>query len=70
MSMFKWDQDGDGIVTITMDDPNQSANTMNADYIASMRTAVDRLVADHGLVVVGVTGSGGSVHGVHRHSFM
>ena len=37
---------------------------------ALARASVDRLVADHGLVVVGVTGPGGSVHGVHRHSFM
>src|ERR1700729_1651846 len=38
-----WDKDTDGIVTLTLDDPNQRANTMNADYQASMRTAVERL---------------------------
>ena len=27
---IRWDQDGDGIVTLTMDDPSQRANTMNA----------------------------------------
>ncbi|MEO9221399.1 MAG: 3-hydroxyacyl-CoA dehydrogenase NAD-binding domain-containing protein, partial [Mycobacteriaceae bacterium] len=41
-----WEQDAEGIVTLTMDDPNQSANTMNAAYISSMRAAVDRLVAE------------------------
>ncbi|WP_456696608.1 3-hydroxyacyl-CoA dehydrogenase NAD-binding domain-containing protein [Aeromicrobium sp. P5_D10] len=36
----------DGIVNLVMDDPNQSANTMNADYAESMGAAVDRLVKD------------------------
>ena len=43
---IRWEQDTDGIVILTMDDPNQSANIMNADYIASMQAAVDRLVAE------------------------
>ncbi|HUP99481.1 MAG TPA: 3-hydroxyacyl-CoA dehydrogenase NAD-binding domain-containing protein [Aeromicrobium sp.] len=33
----------DGIVTLTIDDPNQNANTMNETYRASMEAAVDRL---------------------------
>ncbi len=41
-----WEQDGDGIVVLTLDDPTQSANTMNSAYIASMRATVDRLVAE------------------------
>ncbi|WP_182380145.1 3-hydroxyacyl-CoA dehydrogenase NAD-binding domain-containing protein [Nocardioides sp. WS12] len=41
-----WEQDADGIVTLTMDDPNQSANTMNDDYRASMTAAVERLIAE------------------------
>ena len=28
-NMINWDQDADGIVVLTMDDPNQGANTMN-----------------------------------------
>ena len=28
---IRWEQDSDGIVTLTLDDPNQSANTMNAN---------------------------------------
>jgi len=43
---IRWEQDGDGIVVLTLDDPTQSANTMNSAYIASMRATVDRLVAD------------------------
>ena len=27
---IRWEQDDDGIVLLTLDDPNQSANTMNA----------------------------------------
>ena len=43
---IRWEQDEQGIVTLTLDDPNQSANTMNADYGHSMQAAVDRLVAE------------------------
>ena len=40
---IRWEQDGDGVVILTLDDPNQSANTMNAAYGASIRAVVDRL---------------------------
>ncbi|NOJ81027.1 3-hydroxyacyl-CoA dehydrogenase NAD-binding domain-containing protein [Myxococcus xanthus] len=43
---IRWDKDADGIVVLTMDDPNQSANTMNAAYLKSMRATVDRLVKE------------------------
>ena len=43
---IRWDKDSDGIVVLTMDDPNQSANTMNRDYAASMAATVDRLEAE------------------------
>ncbi|RKH54212.1 3-hydroxyacyl-CoA dehydrogenase [Corallococcus sp. AB050B] len=43
---LRWEQDTDGIVVLTMDDPSQSANTMNAAYVKSMRAAVDRLVKE------------------------
>ncbi len=29
-STIRWDRDTDGVVVLTLDDPNQSANTMNA----------------------------------------
>ncbi len=35
-----------GIVNLVLDDPNQSANTMNQDYTDSMAAAVDRLSKD------------------------
>ncbi|MFT4263376.1 MAG: 3-hydroxyacyl-CoA dehydrogenase NAD-binding domain-containing protein [Nocardioides sp.] len=42
----KYDIDADGIVTLTLDDPHQSANTMNALYQSSMKAAVERLYAE------------------------
>ena len=41
-----YEKDADGIVTLTLDDPTASANTMNDIYIASMQAAVDRLYAE------------------------
>ncbi|HEY5249810.1 MAG TPA: 3-hydroxyacyl-CoA dehydrogenase NAD-binding domain-containing protein, partial [Dermatophilaceae bacterium] len=43
---IRWDQDDDGIVTLTLDDPSQRANTMNAAYRESMHAAVKRLYAE------------------------
>src|SRR3984957_5769978 len=43
---IKWEQDEDGIVVLTLDDPSQSANTMNAAYAASMAATLDRLEAE------------------------
>jgi 3-hydroxyacyl-CoA dehydrogenase/enoyl-CoA hydratase/3-hydroxybutyryl-CoA epimerase len=40
---IRWEKGDDGIVVLTLDDPEQSANTMNSAYTASMRAAVDRL---------------------------
>ncbi|MQA06960.1 MAG: 3-hydroxyacyl-CoA dehydrogenase [Pseudonocardiaceae bacterium] len=45
-NMIRWESDGDGIVVLTMDDPNQSANTMNQTYFESMGATVDRLEAE------------------------
>ncbi|MGW4479102.1 3-hydroxyacyl-CoA dehydrogenase NAD-binding domain-containing protein [Rhodococcus triatomae] len=44
--MIGWDKDADGIVTLTMDDPNQGANTMNDLYKASMTATIERLEAE------------------------
>ncbi|WP_163993420.1 3-hydroxyacyl-CoA dehydrogenase NAD-binding domain-containing protein [Pyxidicoccus caerfyrddinensis] len=43
---IRWERDADGIVILTLDDPSQSANTMNAAYVKSMRAVVDRLVQE------------------------
>src|SRR5947209_12296030 len=45
-STIRWEQDGDGIVTLTLDDPSQSANTMNQAYMDSMAETVERLEAE------------------------
>ncbi|GAB2641821.1 3-hydroxyacyl-CoA dehydrogenase NAD-binding domain-containing protein [Kribbella swartbergensis] len=42
--MISW-QNVDGVVTLTMDDPDASANTMNDAYIAAMGETVARLQA-------------------------
>ena len=42
-SAVRFDKDADGIVTLTLDDPTASANTMNELYVDSMAAAVDRL---------------------------
>ncbi|UBH25301.1 enoyl-CoA hydratase/isomerase family protein [Micrococcus porci] len=38
-----WDQDAEGVVTLTMDDPTAKVNTMNGHWQESMRAAVERL---------------------------
>ena len=43
---IKWDQDADGIVTLTLDDPTGSANLINDHYKESIQNAVQRLVAN------------------------
>lgn len=43
---IQWEKDADGIVTLTLDDPNGSANVMNDDYKQSMAAAVKRLVEE------------------------
>jgi 3-hydroxyacyl-CoA dehydrogenase/enoyl-CoA hydratase/3-hydroxybutyryl-CoA epimerase len=43
--MISWDLD-EGIVTLTMDDPGASANTMNETYLAAMGSVVERLQAE------------------------
>src|SRR5436190_15658207 len=49
-STIRWERDDDGVVILTLDDPNRSANTMNAAYAASMRATVDRLEAERDLL--------------------
>ena len=43
---IRWENDADGIVVLTMDDPSQGANTMNAAFLASMRGVVERIVRE------------------------
>ncbi|HEX4686868.1 MAG TPA: 3-hydroxyacyl-CoA dehydrogenase NAD-binding domain-containing protein [Nocardioides sp.] len=48
----RYERDADGIVTLTLDDPTASANTINELYQRSMHAAVDRLYDE----LDGVTG--------------
>ena len=43
---IRWEDAGDGVVNLVLDDPNQSANTMNADFGASLKATVERLEAE------------------------
>ncbi|KHL10662.1 3-hydroxyacyl-CoA dehydrogenase/enoyl-CoA hydratase/3-hydroxybutyryl-CoA epimerase [Mumia flava] len=47
----RYERGEDGIVTLVLDDPTQSANTMNEAYQASMAKAVERLEAEKDDVV-------------------
>ena len=42
----RWEKGSDGIVTVTLDDPGRSANTMNDRYKAAMGECVEALVKD------------------------
>jgi 3-hydroxyacyl-CoA dehydrogenase/enoyl-CoA hydratase/3-hydroxybutyryl-CoA epimerase len=42
---IRWDVDDEGIVTLTLDDPERSANTMTEGYRRSMDAVLDRLEA-------------------------
>ncbi|GGR25029.1 3-hydroxyacyl-CoA dehydrogenase NAD-binding domain-containing protein [Streptomyces roseolus] len=43
---IRWEQDDTGIVTLVLDDPNQSANTMNQAFRTSITAVADRLEAE------------------------
>jgi 3-hydroxyacyl-CoA dehydrogenase/enoyl-CoA hydratase/3-hydroxybutyryl-CoA epimerase len=46
MSAIQFEKNADNIVILTFDSPNQSANTMNADFRSALAEAVDKLKAD------------------------
>lgn len=45
-STIRWQRSDDGIVTLVLDDPGQSANTMNAAFQQSLAAVADRLEAE------------------------
>ncbi|WP_024794711.1 3-hydroxyacyl-CoA dehydrogenase NAD-binding domain-containing protein [Tomitella biformata] len=57
-NIINWEQDADGIVLLTIDDPNQGANTMNDAYISSMKATVDRLYEEKDTITGVVLTSG------------
>ncbi|WP_168384089.1 3-hydroxyacyl-CoA dehydrogenase NAD-binding domain-containing protein [Acinetobacter indicus] len=46
MSAIQFEKNADNIVILTLDSPNQSANTMNADFRAALVETVEKLKAD------------------------
>ena len=44
-NMFKWEIDGDGILTLTMDDPSQPVNTMNQTFFQDFPAIVEKAKA-------------------------
>ncbi|OTG67980.1 3-hydroxyacyl-CoA dehydrogenase [Acinetobacter sp. ANC 4470] len=46
MSAIQYEKNADNIVILTLDSPNQSANTMNADFRAALEDTVSKLQAD------------------------
>ncbi|GAA4843243.1 3-hydroxyacyl-CoA dehydrogenase NAD-binding domain-containing protein [Kitasatospora terrestris] len=52
---IRWEQDQDGVVTLVLDDPAQSANTMNAAFTDALEATVERLKATENLRGVIIT---------------
>jgi enoyl-CoA hydratase/carnithine racemase len=50
-SAIRFDRDCDGIVTVTLDDPTQRVNTLNALFADSFAAVVDRLEAERDVIV-------------------
>jgi 3-hydroxyacyl-CoA dehydrogenase/enoyl-CoA hydratase/3-hydroxybutyryl-CoA epimerase len=46
METIRYEQDPDGVVLLTLDDPEQSVNTMNQRFTASLTEAVERLESE------------------------
>jgi 3-hydroxyacyl-CoA dehydrogenase / enoyl-CoA hydratase / 3-hydroxybutyryl-CoA epimerase len=55
LETIRYDRDADGVVTLTMDDPTQRANTMRARFGQDLGEVVRRLRAEHDLTGVILT---------------
>ncbi len=49
MSAIQFEKNADNIVILTLDSPNQSANTMNADFRTALSETVEKLQADENI---------------------
>ncbi len=45
-STIKYERGDDGIVILVLDDPNQSANTMNDNFVSSLGETIDKLTSE------------------------
>ena len=73
MSAIRWDKDQDGVVVLTIDDPEQSANTMNQRFVSSLQETLDRLESERdsitGVVVTSAKKTffaGGDLHDLRK----
>ncbi|MCC9307277.1 3-hydroxyacyl-CoA dehydrogenase NAD-binding domain-containing protein [Kitasatospora sp. RB6PN24] len=48
-TVIRWEQDEEGIVTLVLDDPDQSVNTMNSRFTEQFQEVVAHLAATEGL---------------------
>ena len=46
LNVFKWDQDADGIVTLTWDDPERTMNVLSNKALADIGAVVPKVVSD------------------------
>ena len=46
MSAIQYLKNDDGIIILTLDSPNQSANTMNADFRVALENIVSKLKSE------------------------
>ncbi|MDI9974226.1 3-hydroxyacyl-CoA dehydrogenase NAD-binding domain-containing protein [Rhodococcus sp. IEGM 1307] len=56
--IIRWERDDDGIVVLTIDDPNQRVNTMNAEFVDALEAALDRIETERDTVAGVVVTSG------------
>ncbi len=55
LTNFRWDQDADGIVTLTWDMPNRPLNVLSSGAVAELGKAVDAIAADKSVTGVVLT---------------
>ena len=46
LKTFKWNQDGDGIVTLTWDDPERTMNVLSGGAMRDLGTAIQKIASD------------------------
>jgi len=55
LNVFKWDQDADGIVTLTWDDPERTMNVLSNKALADIGAVIPKIVSDASIKGVIIT---------------
>jgi len=55
LKVFKWNQDADGIVTLTWDDPGRTMNVLSNQALADIGAAIVKIVSDSAIKGVVIT---------------